>query len=655
MNVLKELRGRLAIALQPLIDDPGPFAQMVRPAQDSRFGDYQANCAMPLKGVLGKNPREIAEQIVDQLEVSDLCEPPEIAGPGFINLKLKDDWIAARIGELIRDEKLGVESPDSRRKYVIDFSSPNVAKPMHVGHLRSTVLGDALCRILRFLGHEVVSDNHIGDWGTQFGMIIYGYKHFLNPNAYESQPVVELARLYRLVNQLGDYHASKKLVEELNAKLPELQQEFEEKKSSVNVSDKNEKKQLGRLEANISSLKDQLNAAQEKIDFIEADSELKTLAEAHADIATQARLETARLHAGDDENNALWKRFLPECLDMLHGMYERLDVSFDLELGESYYQPMLADVVSDLEEKGLAQESDGAICVFVEGNAAPFIVRKQDGAYTYATTDLATIQYRVEQLQADVVLYVVDARQSEHFKLLFETARKWGFDRTTYQHISFGTILGEDKRPYKTRSGDTIGLEGLIDEAVFRARAIVDANDDAKPDGPELDGAARQSIAEIVGIGGIKYADLKHNRESDYVFSWDKMLAKEGETATYIQYAHARVDGIFRKGNLVRDEIRETASGGTILLEKPEERTLALQLLRFAETLASVEDDFRPNLLTQALFDTANTFSSFFVNCPVLKAESETLRNSRLLLCDLTARVLKTGLSLLGIDAPDRM
>ncbi|HSG72284.1 MAG TPA: arginine--tRNA ligase, partial [Planctomycetaceae bacterium] len=426
-------------------------------------------------------------------------------------------------------------------------------------------------------------------------------------------------------------------------------------KSSVNISDKNEKKQLGRLEANISSLKDQLNAAQEKIDFIEADSELKTLAEAHADIATQARLETARLHAGDDENNALWKRFLPECLDMLHGMYERLDVSFDLELGESYYQPMLADVVSDLEEKGLAQESDGAICVFVEGNAAPFIVRKQDGAYTYATTDLATIQYRVEQLQADVILYVVDARQSEHFKLLFETARKWGFDRTTYQHISFGTILGEDKRPYKTRSGDTIGLEGLIDEAVFRARAIVDANDDAKPDGPELDGAARQSIAEIVGIGGIKYADLKHNRESDYVFSWDKMLAKEGETATYIQYAHARVDGIFRKGNLVRDEIRETASGGTILLEKPEERTLALQLLRFAETLASVEDDFRPNLLTQALFDTANTFSSFFVNCPVLKAESEMLRNSRLLLCDLTARALKTGLSLLGIDAPDRM
>jgi arginyl-tRNA synthetase len=656
MNVLQELRRRLEAALRPLVDDPAPFAEMVHPAQDPRFGDYQINCAMPLKGVLGRNPREIAAEIIARLDLTELSEEvPEIAGPGFINLTLRDDWIAARVGELIGDDRLGVESPPRRRKYVIDFSSPNVAKPMHVGHLRSTVLGDALCRILRFLGHEVISDNHIGDWGTQFGMIIYGYKHFLDSSAYRNDPVTELARLYRLVNQLEDYHAAKSSLADGEQRARELEAEYDRRKQAGEPGDKAAAKQLAKLESNLNQVRDHVSAARTTIAAIDGTPELGRLAAVHSDIAAQARQETAKLHAGDAENQALWKQFLPACLELLHGMYDRLGVSFDLELGESHYQPQLAGVVAELETKGLASESDGAVCVFVPGNEAPFIVRKQDGAFTYATTDLATIKYRVEQLGADDLLYVVDARQSEHFKLLFATARQWGFDRPNYRHVSFGTILGDDKRPYKTRSGDTVGLEGLIDEAVARAREIVNANDDGKPDGPELDDQTRGEIAEIVGIGGIKFADLKHNRESDYVFSWDKMLAKEGETATYIQYAHARVAGIFRKGNLERDAIRAAAGDASLVLVEPEERMLALRLLRFTETLAGVEDDYRPNLLTQYLFDTANAFSRFFDKCPVLKAESERLRTSRLLLCDLTARVFETGLSLLGIAAPARM
>jgi len=308
-------------------------------------------------------------------------------------------------------------------------------------------------------------------------------------------------------------------------------------------------------------------------------------------------------------------------------------------------------VVADLEAKGLANESDGARCVFIEGNNAPFIVRKQDGAFTYATTDLATIKYRVEELHADEILYVVDARQGEHFKLLFETARLWGYDKTVCRHVSFGTILGDDKRPFKTRAGDTVGLESLIDEAVQKAREIVDQNDDQKPTGAELDEAARKTIAEAVGIGGLKYADLRHNRDSDYVFSWQKMLATEGDTATYIQYAHARVCGIFRKGDVERSGV----SGTALQLVQPEERALALQLVRFAEAVDDVAFDYRPNQLTQYMFELANAFSSFFVNCPVLKADSAELRGSRLHLCDLTARVLETGLSLLGIAAPQKM
>jgi arginyl-tRNA synthetase len=324
-----------------------------------------------------------------------------------------------------------------------------------------------------------------------------------------------------------------------------------------------------------------------------------------------------------------------------------------MTLGESFYQPFLAETVASLLEQKIAVVSDGAVCVFIPGVEAPFIVRKSDGAFTYATTDLATIRYRVGKLASDVILYVVDSRQSDHFKLLFETAKRWGYDKVEFRHVSFGTILDEKKQPYKTRSGDTVGLESLLDEAVTEARKIVDAGDDAKPEGPELDGATRARIAEAVGIGAIKYADLCQNRESDYVFSWAKMLATKGDTATYMQYAFARVCGIFRKGNNERQRVRE--AGGTIEIGARAERALALQLARFSEALDEAAAECRPNFLTQYLFQTANCFSTFFDECPVLKAETAALRASRLLLADLTARVIAQGLALLGIQTIEKM
>ena len=335
MNVMKELRRRIATALADMIDDPQPFAEMVKPAQDAQFGDYQANCAMPLAGKLKQKPREIAEQIVANLDVQDLCELPEIAGPGFINFKLKEDWILSQGQALITDDRLGLETPDSVRTVVVDFSSPNVAKPMHVGHLRSTVLGDALCRILRFRGITVYSDNHIGDWGTQFGMIIYGYKNFLNENAYQNNQVPELSRLYRLVNQLSDYYAARKSLPLLEEQLQQQQQTLESRRSELDTGDKKARKELGKLEAAVKSTKMQIDSTTSKITDLEADEELKSLADRDPEIAKNARLETAKLHQGDEENTELWNQFLPACLEMLHQMYARLDVQFDMELGRA--------------------------------------------------------------------------------------------------------------------------------------------------------------------------------------------------------------------------------------------------------------------------------------------------------------------------------
>jgi arginyl-tRNA synthetase len=557
----------------------------------------------------------------------------------------------------VTDERLGVPRASKPNRIVVDYSSPNVAKPMHVGHLRSTVIGDALYRILKFQGHEVTGDNHVGDWGTQFGMIIYGYKHFLDAQAFEQNSVGELARLYRLVNQLADYHEAVAQLPTMRATLADLQNQKLAAEAAARPADKKEldarKKALKRLGNEIDELGQSISSAAEKIDVVDASPALKALAEAHRAIAAAAREETARLHSGDPENLALWKKFMPACLAAIDAMYARLGVRFDTTLGESFFQPFLADVVESLLARKIAVVSDGAVCVFIPGVEAPFIVRKSDGAFTYGTTDLATIRYRAETLGAREMLYVVDARQSDHFKLLFETARRWGYEAIDFRHVSFGTILDENKQPYKTRSGDTVGLESLLDEAVVEARKIVEANDETKPGGGELDEAARQRIAETVGIGAIKYADLCQNRESDYVFSWAKMLATNGDTATYMQYAYARVCGIFRKGNVDRDALRR--SGGAVVIETPAERALALQLARFSEAIDEAASECRPNFLTQYLFETANRFSTFFEECPVLKAETDALRSSRLLLADLTARVISQGLSLLGIETIEQM
>ena len=647
MSALQEIRKRFTPVLAGLTDDVESSLSMIRSSQDPKFGDFQANCAMPLAKKSGQVPRELAQKMVDEVQLDDLCESVEVAGPGFINLKLRTDWLQQKAREIVADERLGVQHVEPK-KIVIDYSSPNVAKPMHVGHLRSSVIGSCLESVLQFLGHDVISDNHIGDWGTQFGMIIYGYQNFVDETAYANEPVAELARLYRLVNQLSDYHEACQKKPAIAEQLENVSQQIEQLENSDEDA-KKKKKALKKLRSEQGGLRETLSGMQAKRDVVDSDSELKTLAAEHSDIARLARLETAKLHSGDETNRALWDEFLPECLKALDHVYAKLGVSFDKTLGESFYQPMLADVVNDLKEKGLATDSDGAICVFSEGNAAPFIVQKSDGAFTYATTDLATIRYRVEEFGTQVMLYVVDTRQSEHFNLLIDTARRWGYEDVEIQHVNFGTVLGDDRRPFKTRSGDTVGLESLLDEAVARAYDVVVENDPAG----NLDEDTRKSVAEAVGIGGIKYADLHHNRESDYVFNWDKMLAKNGDTATYIQYAIARINGIFRKCRVEPDELRPNPE--LLRLEHGAERGLFMQVLGFADALAVVEKEMRPNMLTQFLFETANKLSTFYQECPVWKEEDDAVRTSRLLLCDLTARTLTQGLALLGIDAPKQM
>ncbi|MEY3458106.1 MAG: Arginine--tRNA ligase, partial [Planctomycetota bacterium] len=630
--------------------EAGPLLDQIRPSQDVRFGDFQANFAMSLARQLGRAPREIAQQVVSRLQLDDICEPPEIAGPGFINLRLRNSFLAEQIERISVDDRLGVEPTAEPRHVVVDFSSPNIAKPMHVGHLRSTVIGDAICRILRFAGHRVTSDNHIGDWGTQFGMIIYGYRHFRDESAFALNVVQELARLYRMVNQLCDYHEALERLPVLRQAVIDQQQKV--RQLEVQGQPDQQKKQLAAARKQAASAAEDLQSAEDRISRVAADPVLSSTAAAHPGIVRLSREETARLHAGDPENLELWNQFLPACLAALHQVYRRLGITFDLELGESWYNPMLPGVVESLRAAGLASVSDGAMCVSQANFPAPFMVQKRDGAYTYATTDLATIQHRCNVLRADEVLYVVDNRQSLHFQQLFDTAVRWGFGGMRFQHVVFGTVLGSDGRPIKTRAGDSVGLESLLDEAVARARRIVDENDDRR-ETPLLSASERARVAEIVGLGGIKYADLHHSRDSDYTFDWDKMLATSGDTATYMQYAYARVCGIFRKLQIDREALR--AQRPAVLITTPEERRLALQLLSFGYAIDSVLADYRPHLLTAWLFETADAFSGFFDRCSVQNAETPELRSSRLVFCDLMARAVQTGLSLLGIDVVEVM
>lgn len=657
MNILSEIRSRFHAALSPLVDDPTELLDMIRPSQDPKFGDYQANCAMPLGKRLGKPPREIAGEIVDKLDIADFCHDPEVAGPGFINLRLKDEWIIEQIQRVRNDPRLGIPPIESPRTYVIDYSSPNVAKPMHVGHIRSTVIGDALCRTLRFLGHRAISDNHLGDWGTQFGMIIYGYKHFVDREIFEEDEVRELGRLYKLVSQLVSYHETKNQLAELESSVARQAETVEQQRGEIPTGDKaaekKARKALRRLEEKLKESQQKLQEAKDRIAAVESDPDLAGKAAEHPEIGAAVLRETAKLHEGDEENLKLWHEFLPLCEQDIERIYRRLDVSFDYSYGESFYQDQLAGVVAALEEKGLATESDGAICVFLEGSDVPMIIRKRDGAFLYATTDLATIQFRMKEWNPDAILYVVDHRQSEHFDKLFAAARLWGYSEVELRHIQFGTVLGKDGRPYKTRSGDTVGLEGLLDSAVANAYEVVCKNDDEKAGGPELSEDDRREIANVVGHAAIKYSDLSHNRSSDYKFDEAKMVALQGNTATYMQYSYARTQSIFRKGQVDIDSFREAPI--RVTLDEPMERAMALEVLRLHQALDDSVADYRPNLLTDYLFELATLFSRFYNQCPVLKAGTGSLRDSRLLLCDLTGRTIKQGLALLGIGVVDKM
>jgi arginyl-tRNA synthetase len=433
----------------------------------------------------------------------------------------------------------------------------------------------------------VIADNHLGDWGTQFGMLLYGFKHFRNEAALKEDPVRELSRIYVHVRGL------------------------------IKEDDEGE--------------------------------------DANDPIAEAARQETARLHAGDPENVEIWQRFMPWCLEEINKIYRRLDVQFDFMHGESFYNPLLPAVVQSLLERGIARESKGAIIVGPDDS--PALVRKKDGAFTYTTSDLATIQSRVQEWQPHCMLYVVDSRQSLHFKNLFEAARAWGYTDIEMEHVSFGSVLGEDRRPIKTREGGAVELSSLLDEAVERAADVYEKSRGERRERgeevPELDEATRRNIAEVVGIGAVKYADLSQNRTSDYLFSWDKMLAMDGNTATYMQYVYARIRSIFRKG----EEDPETFRRQPPLpyLEQPHERALALELLRLPEILEAAAAEKKPNLITSYLWDLAKAYNGFYQNCPVLKAETPMLRQSRLLLCDLTVRAIQTGLRLLGIKTVEQM
>lgn len=605
MNLLNELRSLFEPALLAVGADPAKvpdYLGMVKPAADAKHGDYQANFAMPLAKALGKKPQEVAKEIIDATPTDGVIEPPTVAGIGFVNVKLADAWIAEQVQKIAANDHLGVAKAETPKTFVIDYSSPNVAKPLHVGHLRSTIIGDALVRLLRFLGHTVIGDNHLGDWGTQFGILIYGYKHHLDKAAFDADPVRELARLYVHVRNL---------------------------------------------------------AKVAKDDDEDA---------AKGDIADAYRAETSKLHAGDSENVALWKQFMPACLEMLRPIYERLDVKIDHALGESFYNPMLAGVVDDLLAKGIAAERNGAT---VLPNAAgviketaerdehepPPIIRKRDGAYTYTVTDMATVKYRVQTWKPDVMLYVVDARQALHFKTLFANAKRWGYSNVEFQHIAFGTILGKDKKPIRTRDGDAVELASLLDEAAERGlKKYEESHAERKAHGhevPDLTDETQRRIAEAVGYGAVKYGDLSGSRTSDYVFDFDRMLSTEGNTSTYMQYAYARCRSIFRKGNADEAVFRTTPP--KVLLTHPAERALAVQLLKFEEVLTNAAAEYLPHYITQYLWDVAKAFSGFFEGCPVLIASSEELKQSRLLLVDLTARTIQTALGLLGIRTVERM
>jgi arginyl-tRNA synthetase len=547
-----------------------PNAGELTPATDPRFGDYQTNAALVLGKERSENPKTLAAKILAQLDVGDLCESPTVAGPGFINFTLRADAIARKAGEILGNERLGVAAAKSTRAIVIDFGSPNVAKPMHVGHIRSTVLGDALARIAQFLGHEVIRDNHMGDWGTQFGMVIYAWKNLLDRQALQRNPLAEIVRIYREAN-------------ERSATDPQVRE--------------------------------------------------------------ACREELVKLQAGDKENTEIWNECVALSMQDFEHVYKLLDIHYDIQCGESFYNDRLPGVVDRLLKSGIAEISEGAVVVFFrdipELADKPCIIRKRDGGFNYATTDLATVDYRINDLKADGIWYVVGAPQILHFKQIFAIARREGYT-ADLRHITFGSILGADRKLMKTRSGENVPLRDLLEEACKRARKIIEEKN------PDLSETDKIDISQKIGIGAVKYFDLSQYRMTDYVFSWEKMLSLQGNTAPYLQNAYVRIRSIFRKAGESAPKI------GNLVLESPAEINLAKRLCQFAEVVPQVLNDFRPNILANYLFELANSFHAFYEACPVLKSE-EPARSSRLALCDLAGRILQRGLDLLGIKVPEKM
>ena len=563
-----------------------PEAGELTQATDPRFGDYQSNVALILGKQRGENPRALAETIVAQLDVSDVAQQPAVAGAGFINFTLRPAAVEKQTLDVLRDECLGVAQTESPRRIVIDFGSPNVAKPMHVGHIRSTALGDTLARVAKFLGNEVIRDNHVGDWGTQFGMVIWGWKNLLNREALQRDALAEIVRIYKETNERA-------------SKDPEVRE--------------------------------------------------------------ACRQELVKLQAGDRENTDIWKECVAFSMQDFEHVYRLLDVHYDLQCGESFYNDRLPGVVNRLLKTGIAEISEDAVVVFFRGDREladkPLIVRKRDGGFNYATTDVATIDYRVNELKAEAIWYVVGAPQTLHFKQLFAVARREGYT-ADLRHIIFGSVLGEDRKLMKTRSGENVPLRELLEEACRRARKIIDEKN------PDLSDAEKNDIAEKIGIGAVKYADLSQYRTTDYVFSWDKMLSLHGNTAPYLQNAYVRIRSIFRKAGesakrnvgfaAVTSQTDGFPSRRSLELTEPAEINLAKRVCQFAEIVPQVLNGFRPNILANYLFELANSFHAFYEACPVLKSE-EPARSSRLALCELTERVLQKGLELLGIKAPEKM
>jgi arginyl-tRNA synthetase len=568
--------------------DYGDADPLIRP---SSFADFQSNAALPLGKRLGRPPREVAADLAARLDVADMGAVPEVSGPGFINLRLRDDWIAAQASLMLDDPRLGLEPAASPQTVVVEYSSPNIAKEMHVGHLRTTIVGDAIARVLEFAGHRVIRDNHVGDWGTQFGMEI---EYLLDVG--ENSPQAALLR-----------------------------------------TDPNAFYQ----------------AARRKFD-------------SDPEFADRARKRVVDLQGGDQGTLELWHEIVDLSLDYLHRIYARLGVTLtDADIrGESFYNDMLADTVAKLEEQGIAVYSDGALVAFPpgftgrEGRPLPLIIRKRDGGYNYATTDLATIRYRVDVLHCDRAIYVVGSDQALHFRMVFAVARLAGWipEGAVFEHAQIGLVLGPDGNRLRTRSGDNVQLSDLLSEAVERARGILDEVDaSARFDAAELD-----EVAEAVGIGAVKYADLSTARDSAYVFDWDRMISFRGNTGPYLQYATARIRSIFRRAGAVPVSGPVSGADPDVLGSRPAvtaapERALALKLLGFGATLTAVGETAEPHRLCTYLFDVASLFTTFYEECPVLKAEPASVRAGRLALCALTLRVLTTGLGLLGVPVPERM